>query len=72
MGKTSWQVKQKYNEKAYDKVYTTIPKGNKEALQAIADGAGESVNTFINKAIEERIKKEFPNAEYICKYSDSE
>lgn len=68
MGKTSWQVKQRYNEKAYDKVYTTIPKGSKEALQAIAESLGESVNVFVNTAIEQRIRRECPGAEYAFKH----
>ena len=72
MGKTSSVVKDRYNLKAYDEIKARVHKGNKAHLQAIADTVGESVNTFINKAIEERIKKEFPDAKYIFKYTDSE
>lgn len=72
MGKTSSIVKDRYNLKAYDEIKARVHKGNKAQLQKIADSVGESVNTFINKAIEERIKKEFPNTEYIFKYTDSE
>lgn len=71
MGKTSSQVKDRYNLKAYDEIKVRVHKGNKTNLQTIADSVGESVNTFINKAIEERIKKEFPNTEYIFKYTDT-
>ena len=69
--KTSWQVKQRYNEKAYDKIYSTVPKGNKDALQVIADNCGEKVNEFVNIAIEQRIKREQPDAEYNFKYTEA-
>lgn len=68
MSKTSWQSKQRYNEKAYDKVYTTITSGNKDRLEVIADSLGESVNMFVNIAIEQRIRRECPGAEYAFKY----
>lgn len=68
--KTSWQVKQRYNEKSYDKVYTTIPKGNKDILNTVAESLGESVNEFVNIAIEERIKRVSSDSAYIFKYTD--
>ena len=58
MGKTSWQVKQRYNEKAYDKIYITVPKGQKDVIKAHADTKGESVNSFIQRAITETITRE--------------
>lgn len=58
MSKTSWQVKQRYNEKAYDKIYITVPKGQKEVIQAHAESKGESTNAFINRAIKEAIERE--------------
>ena len=59
MGKTSWQVKQRYNEKAYDKIYLTVPKGKKEQIQHYAAALRESVNGFINEAIDEKIVRDF-------------
>lgn len=61
MSKTSWQVKQRYNEKAYDKIYITVPKGEKEIIQAHAESIGESTNAFINRAIKEAIERENGN-----------
>ena len=58
MGKTSWQVKQRYNEKAYDKIYITVPKGEKEQIQAHAQAMGESANAFIKRAIEETMARD--------------
>ena len=58
MGKTSWQVKQRYNEKAYDKIYLTVPKGQKEVIKAHAESKGASVNSYINALIEADMKKD--------------
>lgn len=48
----------KYNEKAYDRINIAVPKGRKEAITAHAQQQGESVNGFINKAIEEKIERD--------------
>ena len=58
MGKTSAAVKNRYNEKAYDRINLTVPKGEKEVIKAHAESMGESVNAFIYRAITEAIKKE--------------
>ena len=51
MGKTSSAVKQRYNEKAYDRLAITIPKGQKATVQAAAEQEGESINSYTNKAL---------------------
>ncbi len=51
----------KYNEKAYDRINIAVPKGRKEAIAAYAQQQGESVNSFINKAIEEKIQRDRGN-----------
>ncbi len=56
--KTSWQAKQKYNNKAYDRIYLTIPKGQKDIIKAHADKHNESVNGFIQRAIKETIERD--------------
>ena len=48
MGKTSSAVKQRYNEKAYDRLAITIPKGRKLTVEARAKQDGESINGFVN------------------------
>jgi len=57
MAKTSAAVKNKYNAKAYDRVNLTMPKGKKEQVQDFAATTGESVNGFINRAIDETIER---------------
>lgn len=58
MGKTSSAVKDKYNSKAYDEIKLRVFKGEKEKIKAHAESMGESVNGFINRAIENQIKKD--------------
>ncbi|MEF9974414.1 MAG: hypothetical protein RSJ41_04390 [Clostridia bacterium] len=56
-----------YNEKAYDRLAITIPKGQKAAIEAAASAVGESVNGYTNGALlarmglEEWPKEGLPN-----------
>lgn len=45
-------IKQKY-----DRVNLTVPKGKKEKIRAAAKAAGQSVNEYINSAIDSYINK---------------
>lgn len=47
----------KYNKEAYDRVNLTIPKGQKEIIQAEARRRGESVNSFIWKLIQAELSR---------------
>lgn len=47
----------KYNAKAYERLYPFVPKGKKAEIQAAADQQGETLNEFIVKAIDERMKR---------------
>ena len=58
MGKASTKAQNKYIAKAYDRVNLTMPKGKKEAVQAHATQRGESVNAFINRAIDEAMERD--------------
>ena len=40
--------KRAFNEKAYDRISVTIPKGCKPAVEAHAKSKGESVNGLVN------------------------
>ena len=53
MGKTSAAVKNRYAAKAYDRINLIVKKGQKQVIQEHAEKKGESVNGFINRAIEE-------------------
>ena len=48
----------RYNDKAYDRINSVVKKGKKEIIQAHAAAQGESVNGFINKAIDEKLERD--------------
>ena len=47
MGKTSTASKRKYNEKAYERIYVTVPMGSKEKIENAAKAKGISVNKLV-------------------------
>lgn len=57
MSKAQTRASNKYHEKTYDRLYPFVPKGRKAEIQAAADVVGESLNDFICKAIDERMKR---------------
>ena len=58
MGRTSSAVKDRYNAKAYDEIKVRVNKGKKDAIKAHADRQGESVNSFIGRAIDETMERD--------------
>lgn len=64
MGKTSSAVKNRYNEKKYDRILIVIPKGQKVTIEDAAKASGESVNRYIANAILSRMSlDEWPTKE---------
>lgn len=61
MGTARTKANNKWNAKAYDRVNLTMPKGRKAEIQAYAETKGESVNGFINRAIDEAIERDGEN-----------
>ncbi len=57
-GKNSYESIKRYEDKAYDKVLVRMPKGKKEVIQAHTERTGQSVNGFINEAIDEKMERE--------------
>ena len=58
MGTARTKANNKWNAKAYDRINLTLPKGRKAEIQAHAETKGESVNGFINRAIDEAMKRD--------------
>lgn len=58
MGKTSSAVKNRYIDKAYDRINLTVPKGERERIKVHAEARGETVNGFIKRAISEAIERD--------------
>ncbi|MCR1905716.1 ABC transporter ATP-binding protein [Intestinimonas butyriciproducens] len=56
--KAQQRATNKYISKAYDRINLTVPKGEKETIQAHAEAHSESVNGFINRAISETMERD--------------
>ena len=48
----------KYNAKAYDEIKIRVYKGEKEKIKAHAEQNGESINGFVNRAIDETMQRD--------------
>ena len=48
----------KYTKANYDEIKVRVPKGNKAIIQAHAESRGESVNSFIKRAIDEAMERD--------------
>ena len=48
----------KYMKSNYDRVNLVMPKGKKDIIQAHAAQQGESVNAYINRAIDEAMQRD--------------
>lgn len=57
-GKTSAKSKNTWITKVYDRINLTVPKGQKDLIQAHAEAQGESTNGFINRAISETMERD--------------
>lgn len=54
--KAKWQ--NDYIARTYDRVNLTVEKGKKDLIKAHAESHGESLNGFINRAIDEAIERD--------------
>lgn len=61
--KAQQKAQNKWIANNYDRINLTVPKGDKEVLQAHAQAQGESLNKFINRAINEQIKRDTTHKE---------
>jgi len=52
------RANRKYNEKAYDRIELKVTKGKKATLQVHALDRGESLNGFVNRAIDEAVERD--------------
>lgn len=56
--KANQRAVNKYVKNNYDRINVTMPKGKKDIIQAHSEANGESVNGFINRAIQEAIERD--------------
>ena len=50
--------KRRLTAEKYDRIEITVPKGKKDEIKAHAETKGESVNGFINRAIDETVERD--------------
>lgn len=62
--KAQQKAQNKWIAKAYDRINLTVSKGKKDTIQAHADAQGESVNGFINRAIDETMERDKGGTEH--------
>ncbi|MCL2852323.1 MAG: hypothetical protein FWE20_04705 [Defluviitaleaceae bacterium] len=55
----------KYRKDNYDQLKIEVRKGKKELLQAHAAEMGESLNGFVNRAIDEAVNRDKNDAAYV-------
>lgn len=55
-GKASTRAKNKYNAENYDRISLSVPKGKKETIKNYAESKNESLNGFVNRAIDEAME----------------
>ena len=58
VSKAQQKAVHKYVKANYDRQEITMPKGKKETIKAHAESRSESVNAFINRAIDETIERD--------------
>ena len=56
--KAQQEAVNKYMKSNYDRVNLVMPKGKKDIIQAHAAQQGESVNAYINRAIDEAMQRD--------------
>ena len=58
ISKAQQRAVNKYVKSNYDEVKLRMPKGKKDVIQAHAAQQGESVNAYINRAIDEAMQRD--------------
>ena len=48
----------KYDQEKIDRIAMRVPKGKREVIQAHAQEQGESINAFLNRAVDESIERD--------------
>lgn len=62
-GNSQTRAKNKYNAKAYDRIALQVRKGRKDVIKAHAESRGESLNGFVNRAIDETMQRDIKEQE---------
>ena len=58
VSKAQQKATNKYMSKKYDRINLVVKKGKREEIKEHAEARGESVNGFINRAIDNQIERD--------------
>ncbi len=58
VSKAQQRAVHKYVKENYDRLDISMPKGKKSVIKAHAEAQGESVNAFINRAVDEQMERD--------------
>ena len=58
VSKAQQEAVARYNAKSYDRIELKVKKGRKDIVKTHAESQGESLNGFINRAIDETMKRD--------------
>lgn len=58
VSKSQQKAVHKYVKANYDRMELTVPKGRKDEIKAHAENRGQSVNAFINRAIDHEMERD--------------
>ena len=64
VSKAQQKAVSKYMKENYDVYQIRMPKGMKDIIRAAADSVGESVNSYIKRAIDERMERDNAGGEH--------
>lgn len=58
ISKAQQKAVHKYVKNNYDRIELTVPKGQKDIIKAAAESVGESLNTYVRNAIDQRMEQD--------------
>lgn len=59
------RASKKYDREKIDRVTMRVPKGKKECIQHHATQCGESLNSFLNRAVEETMERDIKEEKFV-------
>lgn len=64
ISKAQQKAVHKYVKNNYDRLELTVPKGQKDIIKAAAESAGESLNTYVRNAINQRMERDATDPQF--------
>lgn len=58
VSKSQQKASRKWNNNNLDRLYIFVPKGQKEVIRAMAESKGESLNSYVVKAIQRQLEED--------------